>query len=317
MYRQRFIRAVTSAFRPAVRTALWVAKMMLPVTLVIACLDFMGVIGYIAGLAAPFFGLIGLPGESALVFLTSIFATLYSSVAVIATLGFDFRTVTILAVMCLICHNLVIETAIQRKAGASAWFIVALRVGVALLAGALLNLILPEAFNGRLFLPGGTGSPATWAEVGLNWIATMGPLTLKMFVIIVVLNIIQSILREFGVMKLIAVPLQPFMKVFGLPRSTSFLWIICNMVGLTYGGAALMDELERGEVSHADARLLNTHVAISHSLLEDTFVMASIGVGLFWLLIPRLVLAVAAVWLQRGYYFRRAAGNRNVAPASR
>ena len=67
-----------------------------------------------------------------------------------------------------------------------------------------------------------------------------------------------------------------------------------------YGGAALVDEMQRGGVSRADARLLNTHVAISHSLLEDTIVFASAGIGLFWLLVPRLLLAVVAVWTLRG-----------------
>lgn len=299
MFRQRLLRAVKAAFRPAIRTALWVAKLMIPITIVIACLDFLGVIAYVSNLIGPFFGLFGLPGESSLVFLTAALSNIYSAIAIIATLGFDFRSVTILAVMCLICHNLIIETAIQHKTGASALYIAVMRIGVAFAAAFLLNMILPAEYAGKLFLPSTSVRPATWGEVAVHWVSTIGPLTLKMFVIIVILNIVQSILREFGVMKLIAMPLRPFMAVFGLPRSTSFLWIICNVVGLTYGGAALIDEMERGEISKTDSRLLNSHVAISHSLLEDTFLFVSIGVSLFWLIIPRLLLAVATVWLQR------------------
>ena len=127
----------------------------------------------------------------------------------------------------------------------------------------------------------------------------MAPLTVKMVIIIVFLNIVQSLFREFGISDMLAVPLRPLMAVFGLPRSTSLLWIICNIVGLTYGGAALVDEMQRGKISPQDSRLLNTHVAISHSLLEDTTICYSMGVALPWLLIPRITLAIAAVWIYR------------------
>ena len=33
-------------------------------------------------------------------------------------------------------------------------------------------------------------------------------------------------------------------------------------------GAALIDEIQRGGISRHDSLLLNTHIAISHSLLE-------------------------------------------------
>lgn len=134
-----------------------------------------------------------------------------------------------------------------------------------------------------------------------------------MFIIIVALNIIQHLLREFKIMPIIAVPLRPFMAVFGLPRTTSFLWIICNFIGLTYGSAALTDEIERGDVTPADSRLLNTHVAISHSMLEDTIVMASIGIGVFWLIVPRLVFSVIAVWLHKGYFMWQTSRSRSIA----
>ena len=102
------------------------------------------------------------------------------------------------------------------------------------------------------------------------------------------------------------------MAVFGLPRSTSFLWIISNVVGLTYGGAALVDEIRRGAISREDSRL-NAHVAISHSLLEDTAIFYSIGVGLFWLLVPRIILAICTVWIIR-LFVRLRNPRRSIAP---
>ena len=291
--------AAKSALRPAWETAVWVIKMVIPITLGISVLEYLGVIGWISDMIAPLFNRIGLPGSSGLVFLTAALSNNYATVAVIATLGFDYRSVVILAVMALICHNLPIESAVQHKTGVSAVGMTLLRLVTAFIAAALLNLILPEQMSGTLHLPAAGHTPTSWNEVAISWITTVVPLCLQIGVIIIALNIIQQILREFHLLDLISVPLRPFMAIFGLPQSTSFLRIISNIVGLTYGGAPLIDEIHRGGISRHDSLLLNTHIAISHSLLEDTVIFYTIGIGLIWLLMPRILLAICAVWILR------------------
>lgn len=272
---------------------------MLPITLGMALLNYAGVIGWISGFVSPLFGVMGLDGAGAMVFISAAFGNLYSGIGVMATLGVDFRAALILASMCLICHNMIIETAIQRKTGASAVGIILLRVSMALVAGVAMNLVLPERLEGKLFFSGVQETADTLWGLVAGWALTMLPLIVKILAIIISLNVIQACMREFGLLKIIAVPLRPLMRVFGLPLSTSFLWIICNVVGLTYGGAVLVEEVRRGEASPRDASLLNTHVAISHSLLEDTLLFISIGLPALGLMLPRLVLAIVAVWTQR------------------
>ena len=114
---QRLYDAAKSAVRPAFKTIIWILKLMLPITLLVAGLNYIGAIGWLSVQLAPLFRFIGLSGEAVIVFLTAILLNIYAAIAVIATLGFDFRAVTILAVMCLIAHNLIIETAIQKKRG--------------------------------------------------------------------------------------------------------------------------------------------------------------------------------------------------------
>jgi spore maturation protein SpmB len=300
---QRLLFAVRGALRPAFRTTVWILKIMLPVTLGVSCLNYVGAIEWIAAGLAPLFRYIGLSGEAVIVFLSAVLVNIYSAIAVIATLGFDFRSMTILAVMCLIAHNLIMETAIQKKTGASAAAMVVLRIGTALAAGFLLNRILPEAMDGRLILDGITpdAAPDSWWGVFTGWGASQARLSLRMALFIFGLNVLQNILREFGVIGLLTWPLRPVMAVFGLPRAVSFLWIVANCVGLGYGGALMIAEIGKGEIRRADARLLNTHIAISHSLLEDTLLFAAIGVGVFWIIVPRMLLAVIAVWVQRAF----------------
>ena len=307
MFFQRLFNAVRGALKPAFKTIFWMLRLMLPITLGVACLNYVGAIGWVSGHLAPVFRFLGLSGEAVIVFLTGILVNLYAAIAVIATLGFDFRSVTILAVMCLIAHNLIIETAIQKKTGAPAFYIVALRIGAALFAGAMLNLILPADMAGTLILDhiSPDETPISWGGAIAGWAVSMGRLSLQMILFILGLNVLQNILREFGVIELLTYPLKPLMKVFGLSESVSFLWIVANCVGLAYGGALMISEIEKGEIRKRDALLLNSHIAVSHSLLEDTLLFAAIGVGVFWLLVPRLLLATAVVWGQRWLTRRR------------
>jgi hypothetical protein len=122
---------------------------------------------------------------------------------------------------------------------------------------------------------------------------------------------LQSVLIEFHLIDRLKVLFGPFLRIFGLPVSTDFLWIVANTLGLSYGSAVLIEEVSSGRLGKRDADLLNRHIAISHSLLEDTFVFVAIGVNAFWITVPRVALAIASVWITR--LFRRfRAGNTDL-----
>ena len=111
--------------------------------------------------------------------------------------------------------------------------------------------------------------------------------------------ILQNILKEFKILDIISRSLAPLMSVMGLPRSCSFMWFVAHILGLTYGSAVLIDEVESGELSLRDANLLNYHIAVNHSTLEDTLLFVAIGVPVLWMIVPRFVLAILIVWIVR------------------
>lgn len=283
------------------RTALWMAKMMIPITLGMSLLKWGGAIDLLSEWLAPAFKFMGLTAEGVLVFITACLSNLYSAIAVIATLNIDYRSATILAVMGLICHNLIVETVIQRKAGSAAWYIVTLRITTAIVAAWTLNTILPVNYNGTLILETLNSNDTTIVAILRDWMWSMAKLLPMMFALIITLNVLQQILREFRLIHYLTIPLLPLMKVFGLSKNSSFLWIVLNTLGLAYGGAVLINEVQSQEISTPDAKLLNTHAAINHSLLEDTILFAAMGLSVFWLIVPRVVLAIVAVWGEKLY----------------
>ncbi|CDN31518.1 putative membrane protein [Mucinivorans hirudinis] len=288
--------------KAGIKTAFWVLKMMIPITLGVTLLKWAGVIALLAEWALPFFKYFGLSAQGVLVFITASLTNLYSAIALFATLEIDFRMATILAAATLICHNLIVETVIQRKAGASALYMVLLRVGTGLLVAFMLNIILPTDYSGTLIVDKHPVAESTLWGILWEWGVSMLKLTPIILGLIVALNCLQQFLKEFKLINLLVIPFKPLMRLFGLAPESSFLWAVMNSLGLAYGGAVLIAEYQEGEINPSQARLLNTHVAITHSLLEDTLLFAAVGIGAFWLFVPRLVLSVAAVWIER--FFR-------------
>lgn len=309
---RRVASAASRALRPALSTTRFLVAVMVPVSLGVLILDHLGILRSVSVILRPLMGLLGLPGEAALVFITALLLNIYSAIAVIGSLNLSGRDIVILASMCLIAHNLIVESTVMHKTGSSAGKMVLLRIGTALAAGWLLNLLLPATFaSAAAAIGGGTQEAAfSWDRfiAGLGvWALNSGWLLLKVAVIVTVLMAAQKIMEEFGVMIWLGKATAPLMIVLGLPSGAGFLWIVANLVGLAYGSAIMIERAESGKMSLSDGDLFNHHAGISHSLLEDTLLFAAIGVPFFWAMIPRLVLAVLVVWLERGrrVLFRR------------
>jgi spore maturation protein SpmB len=289
---------VKDGFRAALKTAWWMIWLTIAISFGVMLLQYFGAILLVSEWLTPLFRHVGLQGEAALVFITGALINHYAAIAIIETIGFDARSITILALMCLCAHNLIIETAIQKKIGSSALRMVAIRLLFAVASAAALNAILPDS-----------ASDVSIIKVQLvednflvaltHWALSTLSLVAKMFTIIVALTVLQRVLAELGVIRWISKLLRPLLRVFGLPAKTSFLWIVSQTLGLAYGAAVMVEEKESGKVSKRELDLLNHHIAVSHSNIEDVLLFFSIGASLFWMLALRIVFAIAVVWERR------------------
>lgn len=297
--RERFLYAVRTALPAAAKNILWLLKLMLPISLGITVAQQLGFIAWLSDHLTPVMGVVGLSGSSSLVFLSAVFANIYAAIGVMASLNLDYRSVTILATMCLIAHNMIIETWIQKKTGASAIYMIVLRLGSAWMAAFFLNLILPHAYSGTLHLPEFSNPSASWAGCLISWVKAQGSLVIKVICIVLFLQVLQNVLREFKWIDRMTRPLKPLVVSMGMSAKMTFLWIVANTLGLGYGGAVLYDEVQSGEYRASEVNGFNTSIALTHSLLEDTLLFAVIGVALPWLIFPRLLMSVGILWLER------------------
>lgn len=133
-------------------------------------------------------------------------------------------------------------------------------------------------------------------DLVVEWCYSTLSILVKMTLLIYSLAILQRILSEFGVIRWVSKFLKPLLLLFGLPARCSFLWIIANILGIAYGGAVMMEEVRAGKLSLRDIKLVNQHIGISHSNLEDLTLVASIG-GIWWvMLLSRWAGSFILVW---------------------
>ena len=105
----------------------------------------------------------------------------------------------------------------------------------------------------------------------------------------------QFLLKRYGIINKIARPLAPLMRLCGLQPSSAFLWLVAQIVGLTYGAGIMAQEIEESGADREELHRINLHISVNHSLIEDTAIFCMLGVAWYFLVIPRLIFAIIIV----------------------
>ncbi len=295
---QRFIKCVKIAWEPAFKTIKWLSKIMVSISFAIMLLQFFGVIEWLSQFLNPIFSHFGLPGEAALAYVSGYFVNCYSAIAVMTTLDLSTRAATILSVMVLCSHNMIVETTVQHKTGSSVVRMVAVRTLSAFILAWVLNKIMPGSYE-TVATTNSVAEELTFVMMLKDWFFRTLKNLIIMAVLIYSLSVLQKVLTEFGIIEYISKFLKPVMIFFGLSPKTALLWLISNTLGLAYGAGIMIDEAEKGETTQEENDLLNHHIGISHSNLEDLLLFAAVGGSYLWMLLSRWAMSLVLVWERR------------------
>ncbi len=293
--KKKWVSCFEDAARPSIKTTLWLLKIMLPISFAVQLLQYYGVIAWLAQYLNIVFIHLGLPGASGIAFLTSASVTTYAGLAVMLSMELTMREATILAVMTVLCHALPMECAVVHKVGSNPYRMGLLRIVAAFLAAIYLNSVLPampQPFSSHHVVD---ATASVWIVIE-QWVWSSVKLSLMICVLIYTLMVLQRLLERYGIMEKLVHPLRPVMLFFGLPENASFLWLVGNVLGISYGSAAMTDLEERGQITKEEANEVNYHLIMNHSMLEDTMVFASCGISAFWILSTRMLFAFCLVW---------------------
>ena len=300
-HKERITKCVEEVLPSATKTCIWIVKITVAVSFGILFLKYFNLLPIFSEFISPVFNYVGLPGEAALAYVSGYFVNVYAAISAAVAVDLDVRATTILSVMVLCSHNMITETAVQKKTGSPAVRLVIVRTLSAFVIAFVLNKIMPGGVSS--FSEAFSQQNLSFMTMFTDWLKSTLWLVVKMTFLIYSLSIMQKLLAEYGVIRIVAKSLKPLLAFFGLPAKTAFLWIVANILGLAYGAAVMIDESKSGKISRRDIDLLNTHISISHSNFEDLFLVCSIGAVWYILLISRWIMSFILVWEQRLEYF--------------
>jgi spore maturation protein SpmB len=242
--------------------------------------------------------LTGLPGELGLVWATAMITNTYGAmlvyVSIAGELSLTTADATILTSMIVIAHALPIEGSISKKAGVKLWFTLLLRMGGALIYGMLLYRIF--SYTGILQSP----ALITWKAVPTDaTLATWGLLQLKSYImifgIIYAILLVMEILKVCKILEKIDNFLEPYLEKIGMSKNAAPLAMIGLTVGISFGGGLIISHVEAGDLSKKDTFISLNMMGLSHSLIEDTLVMMSLGGALIGLLFGRVLFTIIII----------------------
>jgi hypothetical protein len=287
-------------------------KVMVPAYAAVAVLKHSPAMDALSAAVTPLMRALGLPPEAAVALVIGWCVSLYGGIGAMQALNLSLEQITQLAVVLLISHNLIVETGIIARLRARPFLNLTLRLGVGLGLGALMHYAF--GFNDGATASGGIRASATldlsWAADGIGLLKTLW----KTFYVVMPLMVALEFLRTTDwldrLSRLTARPL----AVIGLEKDSVLPFWAGVLMGIVYGAGLLIEAADRNGFGGRQAFLVSVFLGMCHAIVEDTLLFANLGAGLFWLLVPRTVAAVAVTWLAAA--FTRGREERRTAEAS-
>jgi spore maturation protein SpmB len=287
-------------FHKAINISLTLFKLMIPIIIIIKILEELGLVVLLSDLLAPLMEMIGLPGAMGLVWATAMVTNLYGGLVVYASLAADVpmtvAQVTIVSCMMLIAHALPIEARIAQKSGVNITLTLLLRFSMAIVFAIIFNQIY-VAGNWLQQPAELLWSPAPLDSSLLSW-AKGQLLNLGLiFMIVLALVLLLDVLKRIGVIQWINERLRPVLHLLGIGREAETITLVGLTLGISYGGALLIEEARAGHIKPLDVLYSISLLGLSHSLIEDTLLMMLIGADLSGILLGRLIFTLAIIFL--------------------
>lgn len=286
------------------RMFLAVSKVMLPIMIIVQIAQEFGVVDMIGRLIAPAMSLLHLPPEAGIIWTTTMLTGIYGGIATLSGLaGSADMTAGQLSALCammLFAHNIPVEQAIVRRAGASFWSTSALRIGTALVYGAAVSWachltgVLSEPMSFEWLRGSATVADGT-SNSYLAWAQATAFSLLLTFVVIAFLVLVLDVLEKLGVTRRITNAMMPLLRISGLDAKVAPVTTVGVLLGLTYGGALIIEESKKQNFSARTRFLALAWLSLSHGLIEDTLLLMALGADIWIMLVGRVLITLAIV----------------------
>ncbi len=275
-------------------------KIIVPVMIIVEIAMRMGIVDIISRWCEPAMSLVGLPAETAIILATNLLVGLYGAAAALVALGpnltLTVADMTVLGGIILFVHSLPMEQIIVKKTGVSLLFSLATRFFAALLYAWILHLIFStfDLFTDPatiLITVGAENTDTSW----LGWIKSSLMGLFGIFWILLFMITLLRVLDITGVTRKITKLLTPGLKLLGIGPNAAPLTMIGILLGLAFGGALILREVQKGQLQPKSIFLSLIFMGFCHSLIEDTLIVMAFGGHWSGVLVGRILVSLLLI----------------------
>ena len=233
--------------------------------------------------------------------------------------GLTYEQLTVLSLICLIAHNLFVESAIAYKLGVKTSYIVFLRVFTALLLGIIVHYsctyfaYLQEEVSNVLMQNTGAKQLSllsiwnlgdfdvnfqAWQLNIYKWLISQAKVVFYIFTVIFLVFIIVQILKDLNIMSKINKYFNIFAKALRITRSNSMITLICFLIGISYGWGLLNEESSNNKGFKQEQSLkVVSFISLAHGVVEDSLMFIILGSNLWLTIFARIIWCFIVVWI--------------------
>jgi spore maturation protein SpmB len=273
-----------------------------PVFTAVTVLKYTPVIRVFAEFMAPFMKYFGLPGEAALAVILGNVVNIYGGLGAITALKLTGAQLTVLSLMILLSHSQILETAVFFQIRAKWWLLWFIRLVVSFLAGAGLSRLIVKSGPAGAADAGKLAEMAQMKYTGLahalgNWASGLGSTAFKMLLVLVGIFAVLEWARRYGWLEKTLAAIGAVTRFMGLRKEAGMPWLAGNVFGIVFGAGVITETVREGQLDPKQVTLVATFLALCHGLFEDTAIFVVMGANVFWIVVPRIVLAVVVTWI--------------------
>jgi spore maturation protein SpmB len=286
---------IIQGLRKAVSGAVWVYKILVPISFLTLLLQFSGVLERLEGILGPVMGLIHLPAKAAMPLVAGFLTGIYGGVASMAVIGFSARENALIAIFLLISHNMIQESAVQGKAGINPIKAALFRICASILVVWILGFIWAADGTAAIADSASALNPAGFGAQLVQWGYDTLILCVKILGILICIMTAITWMKARRISQRIVHFIIPVLRGMGLGSREGLLWLTAILFGVTYGSAVIIEETRQGGLTREELERLHLSIGINHAMIEDPALFLPLGIHPFWLWIPRLIMALIAV----------------------
>ena len=295
------IKASKSLIKDTSKSALLLYKIMIPISIAVKVLQYLGWIDYLGSALAPIMKFVGLPGACGIIWATTMVTNIYGGMIAFYSLDISntltTAQVSILCCMMLMAHALPIELQIARKAGCKLWIMFLIRFGFGILTAICMNLLLNETQflqqpNSIQWKPEILVNPS----IG-DWVLGEIKKYIIVFFVVMALLFVMRVLKRSGILNTFSEALKPILSILGINKEVIPMTVIGMSLGILYGGALIIKETEEKEIPAMDVFYAFVLMGLCHSLIEDSLLMISMGAHWSMVFIFRMIFALLVTFV--------------------